>query len=85
MTAVDRHADFCKRLKRSSFKMPWERGLLGHEVMPPVRCWIHKGAFPVAEEQHIETPGPLQTLETVDTSANALKSCHAHDLIGKLT
>ena len=29
MRYLDGHTNFCKRMKQSSFTMPWERGLLG--------------------------------------------------------
>ena len=85
MRHLDGHADFCKRMKRSSFTMPWERGLLGHEVMPAVRSWVHKGAFPVVDGQQQLTLDPFQATGAAAALASSFKSSVVHDVMSKLS
>ena len=65
--------------------MPWERGLLGHEVMPAVRSWVHKGAFPVVDGQQQLTLDPFQATGAAAALASSFKCSVVHDVMSKLS
>lgn len=74
LDGLDGHVDYCKRYRKSSYKMPWERGVLGFECMPLVKPFVPQGAFPMLDSD--SGLGHAQILEVahpahhVPTSSN---------------
>ena len=72
IAGLDDHADNCKRLRRSAYKMPWERGILANDHLQVVKPWIAKGAFPITECQvQDDTPQVLPSTIDVQTFAES--------------
>ena len=82
LDGLDGHVDYCKRYRKSSYKMPWERGLLGFECMPVVKPFVPQGAFPLKDSERVQGLGALDT--AVDHPVS-LPSCSSNVKLKKIS
>eukprot|EP00435_Cladocopium_sp_Y103_P067650 s333_g30.t1 len=81
---LDGHVDFCKRQRRSAFTMPWERGVLGHSILPTVGLWEPKGAFPLSTPQLSNATDVLQVDER-KPATDSVSKLHASTILQKFS